>query len=247
MLHFSVQLIIAVVVSSFPGHSLKEKLHGGQDEPGRGAGGQGMMAIIPLPRLSVMVHKLRAAVLAGTIALTGAPEPALSADPPPQPTGIPRIGGHFSLMTADGTEVTDRSFAGKWLLLYFGYTFCPDACPTALNMIAEALDELGPLAERIQPIFITVDPERDTPSVMAQYVKAFDPRLIGLAGTAAQIAAAAKNFHVFYRVRQLGNQEYAIDHSSYIYLVNPDGQVVERITSNMPGHSVAAELKRLIQ
>jgi protein SCO1/2 len=150
------------------------------------------------------------------------------------------------LTTADGTEVSDRSFAGKWLLLYFGYTFCPDACPTALNTIAEALDELGPLAERIQPIFITVDPPRDTP-VIAQYVKAFHPRLIGLTGSAAQIAAAAKDFHVFYQVRQLGNEEYTIDHSSYIYVVDPDGRVVELITGDLPGHPVAAELRRLIQ
>jgi protein SCO1/2 len=116
-----------------------------------------------------------------------------------------------------------------------------------LNTIAEALDELGPLAERIQPIFITVDPERDTPSVMAQYVKAFHPRLVGLTGSAAQIAAAAKDFHVFYQVRQLGNEEYAIDHSSYIYVIDPDGRVVELVTGDLPGHPVAAELQRLIQ
>ena len=143
--------------------------------------------------------------------------------------------------------MTDRNFPGKWMLLYFGYTFCPDACPTALNTIAEALDELGPLAERIQPIFVTVDPERDTPSVLAQYVKTFHPRLIGLTGSAEQIGAAAKDFHVFYQTRQLGNGEYAIDHSSYVYVIDPDGRVVELITGNLPGHPVAAELKRLIQ
>ena len=151
------------------------------------------------------------------------------------------------MTAADGTEVTDRSFPGKWLLLYFGYTFCPDACPTALNTIAEALDELGPLAGRLQPIFITVDPQRDTAAVMAEYVKAFHPRLVGLTGSAAQIAAAAKEFHVFYQVRQLGNEDYAIDHSSYIYVIDPDGQVAELITGNLPGHPVATELRRLVQ
>jgi protein SCO1/2 len=193
-----------------------------------------------------MLHSLRAAALATAVALAGAQGAARAADPVP-PADPPRIGGHFSLTAADGTEVTDRSFPGKWLLLYFGYTFCPDACPTALNTIAEALDELGPLAERIQPIFITVDPERDTPSVMAQYVEAFHPRLVGLTGSAAQIAAAAKDFHVFYQVRQLGNEEYAIDHSSYIYVIDPDGRVVELVTGDLPGHPVAAELQRLIQ
>ena len=188
---------------------------------------------------------LRAAAFAGVAAVVGAWAAARADDTPP--AALPRIGGHFSLTAADGTEVTDLSFAGKWLLLYFGYTFCPDACPTVLNTIAEALDELGPLAERIQPIFITVDPEHDTRSVLSEYVKAFHPRLIGLTGSAAQIASTAKDFHVFYQVRQLGNDEYAIDHSSYIYVIDPDGRVVELITGNLPGHPVAAELERLIQ
>jgi protein SCO1 len=196
-----------------------------------------------------MLRSLRAAALAAVVALAGMPGAMHAGDsvPPAEPAGPPRIGGHFSLTAADGTAVTDRSFPGKWLLLYFGYTFCPDACPTALNTIAEALDELGPLAERIQPIFITVDPQRDTPAVITEYVKAFHPRLIGLTGSAAQIAAAAKDFHVFYEVRQLGNEEYAIDHSSYIYVIDPDGRVTDLMTGNLPGHPVAAELKRLIQ
>jgi protein SCO1/2 len=190
-----------------------------------------------------MLRGVRAAALAAAVVFAGAQGAARATDVPADP---PHIGGHFSLTTADGMEVTDRSFVGKWLLLYFGYTFCPDACPTALNTIAEALDELGPLAERIQPIFITVDPQRDTP-VIAQYVRAFHPWLIGLTGGAAQIAAAAKDFHVFYQVHELGNGEYTIDHSSYIYVVDPDGRVVELITGNLPGHPVAAELKRLLQ
>jgi protein SCO1 len=192
-----------------------------------------------------MLTGLRAAALAIAVALAGAQQAAHAGDA--VPADPPRIGGHFSLTAADGTEVTDRSFPGKWLLLYFGYTFCPDACPTALNTIAEALDELGPLAGRLQPIFITVDPQRDTAAVMAEYVKAFHPRLVGLTGSAAQIAAAAKEFHVFYQVRQLGNEDYAIDHSSYIYVIDPDGQVAELITGNLPGHPVATELRRLVQ
>jgi SCO1/SenC len=97
------------------------------------------------------------------------------------------------LTTSAGRAVTDRSFPGKWLLLYFGYTFCPDACPTALNALTTALDELGPLAARVQPIFIMVDPARDTSDVVADYVKAFDSRMVGLSGTPEQIAAAARN------------------------------------------------------
>jgi protein SCO1 len=194
-----------------------------------------------------MVHSLRAAVLAAVVALAGMPEAPFAADAAPEPPGIPRIGGHFSLVATDDTEVTDRSFPGKWLVLYFGYTFCPDACPTALNMIAEALDELGALADRIQPVFITVDPQRDTPPVIAEYVKAFHPRLVGLTGTEAQIAVVAKEFRVFYQARQLGGEEYAIDHSSYVYVIDPGGRVTALITANLPGHPVAAELKRLVE
>jgi protein SCO1/2 len=184
----------------------------------------------------------RAAALAAALLFAGVPA-ARAADP--DLADAPRIAGHFTLTAPDGRDLTERSFPGQWLLIYFGYTFCPDACPTALSAISEALDEIGPLADRFQPIFITVDPERDTPPVLADYVKAFHPRLIGLGGSAPQVAAAARDFHVFYQVRQLGNDEYAIDHSSYIYVVDPDGKVAELITGNMPGHPVAAELKRL--
>jgi protein SCO1 len=105
------------------------------------------------------------------------------------------INGHFTLVTPDGSTVTDQSFRGKWLVIYFGYTFCPDLCPTALSDISVALQQLGPMADKVQPLFITVDPERDTPQVVADYVKSFDPRLIGLRGTPEQTAAVAAAYH----------------------------------------------------
>jgi protein SCO1 len=162
-------------------------------------------------------------------------------------TAVPGMGGHFRLLTAEGSAVTEGSFPGKWLLVYFGYTFCPDACPTAMNALGVTLDELGPLAAEVQPIFITVDPERDTPQVVADYVKAFDPRIVGLSGTPEQIAAAAKEFRVYYQIRPLGSDEYAIDHSSFIYVIDPQGRVVELLTGNLPGHSMTEELRRLIR
>jgi protein SCO1 len=180
------------------------------------------------------------------IGIVAAPPGAQSSPQGNAAAAVPGIGGHFMLTTPEGHVVTDRSFAGKWLVVYFGYTFCPDACPTALNALGTVLDELGPLAAKVQPIFITVDPERDTPQVIADYVKAFDPRIVGLSGTPEQIAAAAKEFRVYYEVRPLGNDEYAIDHSSFIYVINPQGQVVELLTGNLPGHSMAEELRRLI-
>jgi protein SCO1 len=191
----------------------------------------------------VLIAGLAAAVLILGIAAT-----RIAADwrPGDAAAALPGIGGHFQLMTSDGATATDRSFPGKWLLVYFGYTFCPDACPTALNAVGTALDELGPLADKVQPIFITVDPERDTPQVVADYVKAFDPRIVGLSGAPEQIAAAAKEFRVYYKVRSLGHDEYAIDHSSFIYVIDPQGRVVELLTGNLPGHSMAEELHHLM-
>jgi protein SCO1/2 len=190
------------------------------------------------------------AALSVTIVIFGTAVAPVAAEPSPRrnaAAALPSMGGHFALTTPEGQKVTDDSFPGKWLALYFGYTFCPDACPTALNSVATALDELGPLAARVQPIFITVDPERDTPQVVADYVKAFDLRIIGLTGTPEQIAAAAKEFRVYYVIRSLGNEEYAIDHSSFIYIINPQRHVVELLTGNLAGHSVAEALRRLIE
>jgi protein SCO1/2 len=159
----------------------------------------------------------------------------------------PRIGGHFTLSMPDGREVSDRSFRGKWMLVYFGYTFCPDVCPTALSDMTLALRQLGPLADKVQPIFITVDPQRDTPEVMADYVGSFDPRFVALRGTPEQTAAAAKEYRAYYAVRRLGDDEYAIDHSSFIYLMNPEGALTKLLTSSLPSHQMADELRRIIR
>jgi protein SCO1/2 len=161
-------------------------------------------------------------------------------------SAVPGMTGRFILKMAGGRDVTETSFPGKWLI-YFGYTLCPDACPTALNAIAAALADLGPLAGKVQPLFITVDPKRDTPQVIADYVKAFDPHMLGLSGTDVQTVAAAKAFHVYYQVRQLGGGEYAIDHSSFIYIMNPGGQVVELLTGNLPAPAIAAALRNFVK
>jgi protein SCO1/2 len=158
-----------------------------------------------------------------------------------------QLGGPFTLTAPDGRVVTDKDFHGKWLIVYFGYTYCPDACPTALSDITAALAQLGPLADKVQPLFITVDPDRDTPQVMADYVGSFDPRFVGLRGTAEQTAAVAEEFRVTYVVRKLGNDEYAIDHSSFIYVMNPDGAFAKLLTGDLPGHQLADELRQLIR
>jgi len=140
-------------------------------------------------------------------------------------TGKPSIGGPFTLTDQTGKRVTDKDFAGKYMLIYFGFTFCPDVCPTELQVMSGALDDLGANATKIQPIFVTIDPERDTPEVLARYVKQFNPRLIGLTGSAQDIAKIAKEYRVYYeKVKDDSSSgDYTMDHSSIIYLMGPDG------------------------
>jgi cytochrome oxidase Cu insertion factor (SCO1/SenC/PrrC family) len=144
-----------------------------------------------------------AAASAVAILLSGGATPLIAPPVAAQGAAVPGIGGGFALTTTQGRAVTDASFRGKWLLIYFGYTACPDACPTALSAMAAALGALGPLAAKVQPLFITLDPKRDTPAVIDTYVKTFDPRILGLHGTAAETEAAARKFRVYYAVRQM--------------------------------------------
>jgi cytochrome oxidase Cu insertion factor (SCO1/SenC/PrrC family) len=139
------------------------------------------------------------------------------------------IGGPFWLTAGHGRKVSEKDFLGKWLLVYFGYTHCPDICPTTLAEIAETLDRLGPLAADVQPLFITVDPERDTADVIGPYVKAFDSRIVGLSGTAAELAAAAKGYRVYYAKKEPPGKDkadYLMEHSAYVYVMRPDGRYV---------------------
>lgn len=159
------------------------------------------------------------------------------------------IGGPFTLKASDGRTVTDKTYRGKWQLIYFGYTFCPDACPTTLNEIAGAMQKLGPLAAQVQPLFITIDPARDTPKVLANYVKAFDPRIVGLTGTPDQIAAAARAFRVY--VAKVADKDapdgYLMDHSSLVYVMRPgDGRFVATLATGDSPDQMAARLKKLI-
>ena len=158
----------------------------------------------------------------------------------------PAMTGHFSLHTLDGRTVTNDSFHGKWLLVYFGYTNCPDVCPTVLNEIGVALHELGPLAKKVQPVFITVDPARDKTAVLKKYLSSFDPRILGLRGDGEETEAAAKAFHVYYRPVSLGNAQYTMDHSGFLYLIDPKGKFSTLLTGNLPGHDMAQTLRKKI-
>src|SRR5579871_1666175 len=158
------------------------------------------------------------------------------------------IGGPFTLQDGNGKQVTDRDFRGKYMLVYFGYTFCPDVCPTTLNEVADAMEHLGAKANDLQPIFITVDPKRDTPAVVKQYVAAFSPRLIGLTGTPEQIATVAQEYRVYYAEHRTGPgpNDYTMDHSSILYLMGPDGKFIAPIRTDEDGTQIAADLGKLM-
>ena len=138
-----------------------------------------------------------------------------------------KMGGAFNLIDHKGNAVTEKNFLGNYVLVFFGYTFCPDACPTALADVALVLDELGRDSLAVTPIMITIDPERDTPDVLSEYITLFHDRIIGLTGTENQIKDVAEKYRVFYR--RVDDQEYSfylMDHTSFIYLVDPKGSVI---------------------
>ena len=158
------------------------------------------------------------------------------------------VGGPFSLIDGDGKPVTDQTWRGKYMLVYFGYTFCPDVCPATLNNVADALDKIGPKADRVQPLFVTIDPKRDLPAVVKQYAAAFGPKMIGLTGSAEQVAAVARAYRVYYAEHRTGAgpDDYTMDHSSVMYLMGPDGRFVAPIRADGSGPEIAAMLAKLI-
>ena len=162
---------------------------------------------------------------AGIIYLT---PPADEGDYPQRTSGAALIGCPFELVMHDGSTVTNETFKGELMLIYFGFTFCPDVCPTELQIMSNALDLVGDDADQVRPILISIDPERDTVETMAQYVSHFHPRMTGLTGTAEQIATAARAYRVYYeRVEDPGSHAaYTMDHSSIVYLMDKEGQFI---------------------
>ena len=156
------------------------------------------------------------------------------------------IGGPFQLVDQNGKTVTDADLKGKWSLVYFGYTHCPDACPTALNDISIALSELGPKRDAVRPVFITVDPERDTPESLKAYVTSFDAPILALTGTADQVAKAAKGYRVYYAKHPEAGGDYSMDHSSVVYLMDKNGAFVEAFNVERPPEEAAKELEKFL-
>ena len=160
-------------------------------------------------------------------------------------SGTALVGGPFTLVDQDGKEVTEADFAGRFMLIYFGYTFCPDFCPMSLSTMVQALDLLAPeQAEQVVPVLITIDPERDTVAQLAQYVPLFDARLVGLTGTPEQTAAAAKAYRVYFnKVEEGAEDAYLMDHSTFIYLMGPDGEYRRHFGANSTPEEVAEGLR----
>ncbi|HUC11876.1 MAG TPA: SCO family protein [Stellaceae bacterium] len=156
------------------------------------------------------------------------------------------IGGPFKLVDQNGNTITNTDLEGKWSLVYFGYTHCPDACPTALNNIALALSDLGPEKKDVRPVFITVDPERDTSKVMKDYVSAFDAPILALTGSPSAIAQAARAYRVYYAKHPEAGGDYSMDHSSIIYVMDPKGRFTASFTGEDPPDQIAARLKKLV-
>ena len=158
----------------------------------------------------------------------------------------PTIGGPFTLVDQTGKTVSNSDLEGRLLLIFFGYTFCPDVCPNALTTMTEALDLLGAKADDITPVFITVDPERDTPEQLAMYVEYFHPRLVGLTGTAEQVAKVAKAYRVYYaKAGEDGADadDYIMDHTSITYLMDRDGTFRLHFTQGTDAETMAERIR----
>ena len=157
------------------------------------------------------------------------------------------INPRYLLQDPRGRSVTNEDFRGRFQLISFGYTYCPDVCPTTLVEMATILKQLGEQAERVQPIFITVDPERDTGKVLQTYTEFFDPRILGLTGSPALVRRAADNFKIRYaKVREPGNDNYAVDHSAGMILLGPDGEFIKKFAFATPVDEITGQLREIL-
>jgi len=156
------------------------------------------------------------------------------------------IGGSFRLTDQDGKTITDQDLKGRPFLVFFGFTHCPEVCPTALFDISEILGKLGPDAEKVNALFVTVDPKRDTPETLKEYLSSFNPRLIGVGGDADALAAVAKAYRVYYKKIPLKDGDYTMDHTAIVYLMDKNGQFVAPFSLKRRPEDAAADLRRYL-
>jgi protein SCO1/2 len=197
---------------------------------------------------SIRLRRFGAAIFLGLFLIAGCTSRPAAAPP----LAGASMGGPFTLTDQNGRRVSDRDFVGKYRLIYFGYTFCPDVCPLDMQMIGAGLRQFEASdpdrAARVQPIFITVDPARDTPDVLRHFVAAFHPRLIGLTGSEAQIAAVARTYRIFYERDAPGpNGAYMVNHSRMAVLYGPDGKPIAIIPDDQGPQGVADGLRQWVR
>ena len=166
-------------------------------------------------------------------------------DPVPS-AGAAAIGGPFSLVDQNGRTVTDKDLHGHPFLVFFGFTHCPDVCPTALFELSEVLGKLGPDSQKVSALFVTIDPERDTPAAMKDYLSSFNPHLVGLTGDPAAIAAVAKEYRVYVKKVPLDNGDYTMDHTALVYLMDKEGRFVTPFNLKRTPEDAAADLRRYL-
>jgi protein SCO1 len=191
--------------------------------------------------------KLFAMAVAAVIATVGAFAWVASVWFPPEPVeqakSGPMLRSEFELVDQTGRAVRDDDLRGKWQLVFFGFTYCPDICPTTLTNISAALEGLGSVAEKLQPLLITVDPERDTPGVLKEYLTSFDPRITGLTGTPEQVEKALRSFRVYVSKRPFEEGDYTLDHSTFIYLMDPQGDYAAHFSAQTPIEELVREVR----
>lgn len=190
---------------------------------------------------------LLAAIALGFLFLLVLPNPKQTAD-----EGDVQIGGPFELVDSGGTPRKASDFHGQYLLIFFGYTFCPDVCPVTLQTISDAIERLGAKGTKVTPVFITLDPARDTPETMGRYLANFHPRFVGLTGTPAQIATAAKAYHVYYAKSDEDEDEdkdanYLVDHSAILFFMGPDGKFQTHFRHVDSAEKISEEISRRIR
>jgi protein SCO1/2 len=159
---------------------------------------------------------------------------------------VASIGGPFSLTDQNGRTVTDQDFKGRPFLVFFGFTHCPDICPTTMFEISEIIRKLGPDGDRVRALFITVDPERDTPAALKDYVSSFDPRIVAVTGDDAAIAAVAKAYRAYYKRTPLAEGGYTMDHTAIVYLMGKDGRFVTPFSLKRTTDAAAADLRKYL-
>lgn len=197
-------------------------------------------------RLSLLPWLICSLLLAALLVFAG---PSRLLSPPSTAQGEALIGGEFELVDGDNMPVHSRDFKGRYMLVYFGFTHCPDICPTTLLVIKNALDALDTQKKRIVPIFISVDPERDTPPVIKQYTSNFGQSIVGLTGTLAQVKKAADSYRVYFSKVSQDNSasEYLVDHSGFMYLMDTQGRYIAHFSHSISETELTQKLRQFVK